>query len=730
VAINQQYALNFSGGSALSTYYLGLGSDHNRQQQVGNEFGRISVQAKASQLTWGNRLQLNAGLFYSRTRQLRNALELLSAAPYQMLADPAGRPLSMPRYRSGFVSRMEGLGFLGWDYVPLEEQKSNDITDRRADLRLDVGANLKLLEGLKAMVNYQFAESRGELTNYRNIENFYVRNLINTFTQIGSGNVLTRPVPLGGILDNSNSLSNSHVLRSQLDFSKRWGNGGQQLGILLGNELRSHTSSSASHRLYGYDDRYAVSQPVDYLGLYQSSAAAASRQSIPYSFSNAGLVDRFISYYLNANYSLLDRYFVSASARLDRSNLFGVETNQKGVPLYALGASWVLDKESFWNVRFVPELKFRASFGYNGNIDKNLSAYTTAMYFPSTGYAANRLTGRNYARIENPPNPELRWERVRIINLGVDFSLLASRRISGTIDFFRKDGLDLIGPADFPGSSGIKRFVGNFATTRNNGVDLSLTTRNLTGAFSWTTNLIGSVVKDKVISYDHTVLPYNYVNTTGTPLVGKPLYKMFSFRWAGLDGATGDPLGYVGGQQSADYAAIINNSPLDQLVYHGSIRPTLFGAIRNTFAFKGFTADINISYRIGYYFRAPSIVYGTTYGLDNAHGDYARRWQSPGDEKLTYVPSVPKLANARRDTFYGYSEMLVQRGDHIRLQDIRLGYTFSKGSMVKAMGPLHFYLYVNNIGLLYKHTKIRVDPDFIENPPLGRTVAFGLRTDF
>src|SRR5205823_342285 len=105
----------------------------------------------------------------------------------------------------------------------------------------------------------------------------------------------------------------------------------------------------------------------------------------------------------------------------------------------------------------------------------SLSAYTTATYYDGS----DSQTNLPYARIMNPPNPELRWERIRNINLGLDFAAL-NRRLSGTLEFYFKKGMDLIGSTAYPASTGITLFTGNDAATSGHGLDLSLESQNLT----------------------------------------------------------------------------------------------------------------------------------------------------------------------------------------------------------------------------------------------------------
>src|SRR5690606_36729072 len=99
---------------------------------------------------------------------------------------------------------------------------------------------------------------------------------------------------------------------------------------------------------------------------------------IPTNTQQSGADLRYLSYYMNASYTYLDRYILSVSARKDESNLFGVSSNQKGVPLWSTGLSWLSNREPFYQVGWMPQLQHRVTFGYTGNVDNSLSALLTA----------------------------------------------------------------------------------------------------------------------------------------------------------------------------------------------------------------------------------------------------------------------------------------------------------------------------------------------------------------
>ena len=217
---------------------------------------------------------------------------------------------------------------------------------------------------------------------------------------------------------------------------------------------------------------------------------------------------------------------------------------------------------------------------------------------------------------------------------------------------------------------------------------------------------------------------------------GKPLFAIYSYRWAGLNPSNGNPQGFLNGSVSSDYNAIISNSKIDSLVYHGSARPTVFGSLRNTVSYRGFSISANLIYKLNYYVRKTALSYTQLFN-GSGHIDYPFRWRKPGDELYTNVPSAqypPVTGN--RDAFYQYAEVNVIKGDHIRIQDISISYEMQR-SKIKFIpfSYVQFYLYVNNIGILWKANDADIDPDVFSNAgymgaPAPKTFAAGLRCTF
>src|SRR5690606_33525984 len=438
-----------------------------------------------------------------------------------------------------------------------------------------------------------------------------------------------------------------------------------------------------------------------------------------------GTLNRNRSYYLNASYSYNRKYTISASGRRDESNIFGVSSNQKGVPLWSAGFSWRIDKEDFYSSEWLQNLKFRATYGVNGNMDNGTTAYLTT-----------RMGNRNpfsmpYQHLINPPNPSLRWEKVTVLNLGVDFRL-RNGFLSGSIEYYSKKSDDLIANAPVAHQTGFSEFRGNVANMETEGIDVILDLSIPGNGIQWDASLLFSYAEDRITHYhigqssNREVVTSNYNN----PLEGYPYYAVFSFPSAGLDNA-GDPQGFLNGEISNDYIGIVVGTDPTQLIYHGPGTPLFFGSFMNRVNLGSFSISANLLYKLGHYYRRRSINYSALFNGTYQQGDFANRWKRPGDEKRTDVPAMKYPANVGRALFYTNSESLVEKADHIRLQDVRISYLLEGRSANRLpFKSLEVYLYANNLGILWRAGNKSIDPDFPISPPQPRSVSLGVQANF
>lgn len=734
----QQYALSFSGGTEKATYYFSTGLDNVQSNRIANNNERITIN---SQNTFKplKGLEVTTGFYYIKTNansdNTLNSIYGNSYLPYFKLADENGNPLEIDRdFSREFKQQTLSKGFLDWSFKPVAEIGLSPIVNSVNDLRLFGGLKYSILPGLNAEVKYQFQQTQNENRFDQSLQSYNVRNLINQYSIVSGNKVTGYNIPLGDILSVLNAKTISNNIRGQLDYQKDWQD--HSVSAIIGYELSESTLDSRGAYYYGYNDEVGTSSPVNGTAIFNLNPSGTGIINTGQGIT--GTLNRIRSSFANVAYTYLGKYTLSGSGRIDGSNYFGVKTNQKNVPLWSVGGLWNIDKEKFYTIDWLPYLKARISYGFNGNLDRSTTGVTTFKY----NALGATYTNQTYASIINIGNPELKWETIGITNLGLDFGT-KNQIISGTLEFYWKKGTDILGDKPFASNTGITSLRGNYSDMKANGFDLSLTSKNITGKLNWTTTILFSATHDKVTRYE-VIDPFstNYVGSYNfNPVVGRPVYGIYSYKSAGLDPTNGDPRGYLGNAISKDYSSIINTTTPDELQYEGAARPTVFGGFYNSFNYQRFTLAFNVSYKFGYYFRRNSVNYYSMYNLgisQDMNNDYNKRWQSPGDENHTNVPSMaPYSTDGFRDRFYNGTSATVEKGDHIRLQDISLSFDIDKsvwkGLPVK---QLRVYVYTNNVGILWRANHAHLDPDAV--PSIGdsqstispRSLSFGLKTSF
>ncbi|WP_162852773.1 SusC/RagA family TonB-linked outer membrane protein [Dinghuibacter silviterrae] len=721
---NQQYAISLTGGSDKSSYLMSIGYDKDLSNLVNNTNQRLTINSVATFRPIRN-LEINGGITYLTGKTYANSIvnNLSSGGinnnaiyPYAQLADAQGNPLPVVRdFRDSFSVAQQANGFQNWLYYPLKEKNWSDNTTTTSDTRLRTDVKYSIIPGVSVEGLYTYETG----TNYNRIiysdSTYYTRNLINRYSATQNKKFSSYVIPPGGILNQTTSQYFSNNGRIQLDINQNFRN--DVWALVGGFEVRQVKGTiNTPTTMYGYDPNTDASSFVNFTTYYPTYPFGSN--TIPYQFNLEHTLNRYRSYFLNTSYAIHGKYITSVSGRIDQTNLFGEKTNAKTIPLGSVGEKWNISREKFYRINWLPLLDVRATYGFNGNIINNGTAYTTelsanngTLYFPPS-----------FLQVSSPGNPSLTWERIKIANFGADFALLPKRTITGSIEYFIKRGVDLIGSEAVPSSTGFTTATLNYADMKGKGWDLSITSDNLRGRLQWTTQFILSYATDVVTNYKGDITTFI--------VPGKPVESLFAYKWAGLDPQTGDPMGYdTTGKVSKDYGQLTAETA-GQDKYSGRTIPTTFGGLRNTFHYGPFTFSFNISYKFGYNFLRPSINYTNLITAWKGNVDYVNRWQAPGDEKKTNVPSIPTLPlDQTRDLFYAGSAALVTSGNHIRLQDVLIKYDLPiRKWKISTFKSLSVEAYGNNLGLLWKANKFGIDPDYqAANYVNPRTVSFSLK---
>jgi TonB-linked SusC/RagA family outer membrane protein len=734
-AFNQQYALNVSGGAKNMAGDFSIGMDNNLSE-LGALYRRFSLRSANVFSPFKDfRITLNVELSQGRSESGRPSYQSItyngsSLYPYAKLADANG-PLAIVKSLRQPYKDSAGAGkLLDWNYYPLDDYKHTKTTSVLDHWLANLGLQYNFLKNFELAIKYQLEKQSASANTLNDVNSYAARDLINRFSQLNrSTGVIKYIVPYGDILYQSGADMLAQNLRGQLNYNKNWYE--NKITAIAGAEIREIKYTTNDNTIYGYDHNHLSVSNIDFVNTYPSFLNGAGLM-IPNGLSFSEKLNHFVSAYANGAYTYAGKYTLSASLRKDASNLFGVHTNDKWNMLWSAGASWDLSAEHFYKVEWLPFLKLRATIGYSGNVDQSKSAVTTLSYAPNT--APN--TNLPFALVSQFPNPDLRWEKVRMMNLAFDFASV-NRRISGTVEYFNKKGLDLFGAAPLDQTTGLggSSLTKNVASMKGHGVELNINSLNIDRAFKWNTQWLFTYYRDRITDYYiSTTAGSNFISNGNviTPLVGKPVYSVLSYPWAGLDPLTGNPQGIINGQISSDYSALTGSQfGIGNLVYSGPALPPFYGSVINSFSFKNLSLSVSVLFKLGDYFRKQSINYSQlfTYGIGNS--DFANRWQKPGDEKYTNVPSMIYPASSLRDQFYTQSEILAANAGLLRLKFINLAYDFSQ-TFLKKLRIQSFRLYAaaDNLGILWKANPWGIDPDYPVGLPPLKTFTLGCKLDF
>lgn len=738
----RQYALNASGGSEGHRYYLSMGVDKNDELVVGNDNRRITVLAR-NELDLGSKFTLSNTVSFVENSAAQNGIGLLELAPtgmsnnpyvYMRLTDDSGDPISVVRNnRKAYTEQAVQVGLLDWEYRPLDELKLADNTSKRKEVRFNAALTYRITDFLSVEGRYQVQNAETTGRRHYAQDTYFARHMINCFTQSDG----TRPVPVGGILDRSSSsfLSNYGRLQANLDRDM----GDHHVSGIIGAEIRQERNiSHGNSRLYGYSDELLTSiSTLDFTKAYPlrpNQSGRIENGNTP----GQQITDRFVSYYANISYSFKDRYLSHTSIRWDASNIYGVEFNQKGTPLWSLGVGWNPLKEPGADqlLPWFSDMKLRATYGLNGNSFRTLSSLPTVRYG-----AVNGITGQPQANLISVGNPDLSWEKVETINIGLDFNMV-NQVLGGSVERYIKNSSNLIGEDLLDPTKGIYSTGGtgfnvdsrrNYADLQTTGWDVILSIRPIRGKATWQSHILFSTVENRVTNYyTKTNMPILSYLTGIPPVVeGNSKDQLYAVPWHGLD-REGNPLVMVDGILGTDYNAYFNNLTYDGYSKIGVRIAPYFGAFRNSFEWNGLKIDANITWKAGHVFKRSTVEYSNLLGparLNNI--DYLSRWQGEGDEHKTVVPSMPSQANSYRDAAYASSEVIFENASHIRLQDIGVSYTIPKALAGRwGISKANVHLYAKNLGLIWKRTTFDLDPDVFSLYPQPKQLSVGFNLIF
>ncbi|WP_203258041.1 SusC/RagA family TonB-linked outer membrane protein [Hyunsoonleella ulvae] len=457
----------------------------------------------------------------------------------------------------------------------------------------------------------------------------------------------------------------------------------------------------------------------------------------PESFGGFRSERRITSFLGRLAYNFDKRYFIEGSYRQDKSSQF--EEEFRTGDFFSIGGSWVVTNESFMdNVDWVNNLKFRASVGELGNISIPGGFFPTSFLFGGANFGNVTISpvegNQSFLSPGVLTDPSLKWETARTTNFGLDFTIF-NGALSGTVEYFKRESVDLIQDIDITPSGGIPTLRANAGSINNSGWEITLNS-NIINSDDVTWNLGGnfSVLKNEIVE----ITPFTDRLVQGSKLwaPGNSIFEFFIREWAGVDPATGDALWYI--DVLDDDGEVIGRDVTNQ--YDDATRyetgkeslPDIQGGINSFFRFKQFDLNVLFNFSVGAYVLDTDytgLVSNLTSIGNSAHPDNFQSWSQPGD-----ITDFPRLTLSNNN-FNDRSTRWLFKNDYLRLKALTLGYNLP-GEALDKIGLKQLRLYFQADNLITWQTHQGIDPEQSFNgltnnrSPLQRTLTFGALLKF
>lgn len=441
--------------------------------------------------------------------------------------------------------------------------------------------------------------------------------------------------------------------------------------------------------------------------------------------------NRLIGFFGRLNYGYDNRYNLLASVRREGSSKFG--DNNKWGTFPSVSAGWTINNESFMSrATSIDLLKLRAGFGITGITPAD--SYLSKTRLSYQGYFYNNGEWVQGLVPASNPNPDLRWEKSREVNIGLDFSFFSSR-INGSIDVYDKKTSDMLWNYNVPTPPYLySTILANVGEMSNKGVEILLNTSPVkTKFFQWTSSMTFSHNKNKLLSLSNDLFEIdgNFINVgdTGDPIsfsthrleVGKPIGNFWGLKSVDITDAGKWVIETTDGTRKT-LDATMYNDPNKQ--YLGNGIPGYYAGWTNTVNYKNFDLSLVLTGAFDFqilnfqrmFYENPTINYNMlTSAFDNVYG------KTPLNYSQTFV------------SYY------IEDGDYLKVDNITLGYNVRLTNL-KYIKALRFYTSGANLGYITGYKGL--DPEITRNDVLSsgndsrdkypsiRTFTFGINATF
>ena len=706
--ITQEHTLSVRGGSKNVSGFVSFGYLDNKGTQKGQDYNRYNFTASADvQATpWFkaggsiNASYAKQEYGYSRTGQSSNSgpTDIYSAAKSILR-------YTLPYDNDGNIILMPGGSTVNTYTIMDEWKKSNDERETYRALgsfyaQIDFGKIWEPLQGLQWKTQFG--------PDFR----FYRQGIfIDSSSAIrgGGNNYATR----------NDTRNFAWTLDNMLLYNKTFGD--HTVGVtLLQSASKSNTETSSMH-----GENYPMSS-----FLWNNMGAIDITESAYRASMGTGLTEYALSSYMaRVNYSYMDRYLLTASARWDGSSVLAEGNKWDFFPSMALG--WRMEQESWLrDVTWVDQLKLRFGVGVTGNsaVDPYGTLGVISSYWMPFSTTNTQILVTNepyYTNSQNKmPNKNLSWEKTTQWNFGIDFSFLKGR-IGGTIDMYTSTTKDLLMAMTIPSLSGYPSMMANIGKTSNKGVEVTLNLIPiLTKDFTWNSNLNFAWQKDEIKELANG--KEDDINNAW--FIGESIAVYYGYEndglWQESDAAEMAKFNENGHKFTAGSVKPVDQDgdykiTADDRVILGNRNPRLTAGWTNTFSWKGLELTLELQGRFKYM---------VSTGGEGQLGMYQQRdidyWR-PDNTNADW--QKPVYSTAGGDS---YSSLLgFKDASFIKIRNLSLGYNFDHKLIDKVgLSNVKVYIQGKNLGMLYSSV------DFMDLDTgwtyYNRGFTVGLQVDF
>nr|WP_199157465.1 SusC/RagA family TonB-linked outer membrane protein [Pedobacter sp. ASV2] len=743
--ISQTHSISLSGGSDRTTYYASIGVLNDRGNTKGNEQNRYTASVNINTSFSDN---LKVGFKLNGAKSKTDGFYNVNPFNYAF-----NTSRTIPLYNEdgslySYVAPNTGTSG-AFRYNILNELNQSGNSNKLTSINFATNLEYKFLKDFtfQSLLGFGYNQTNGE-SYATERSNYIAQKRGYEFGTVLPGSLLytSSTIPVGGELTSFNMNNQTVTFRNNIAYAKRFRNDKDGFNVMVGQEIRSSKYDGLRQKNFGYlPDRgksFAQLPPTttNTTGTYVNFLLSDMLPTITDRVSN------YISYFGTATYNFDQKYVINANIRTDASNRFGQYSNHRFLPIWSIGGKWnVAEEHWFDGLTWMNQISARVSYGFQGNVAENFSPDLIAQ-IPSGTSSVNQISGDPALLIRSLAYKDLRWERNKTLNLGLDLSFFKNR-VSATFDYFNKKGYDIIVQKPIPLEYGLTTMPINAGDVTNNGYEVSIRVEPIrTKDFDWNIGFNTSKVTNNVLSSGAISLTeWRTAVSGGLYKPGFPSTSIWSFDFAGLDSQTGKPL-FNGLDVSKNPGAATDVTKA--MVYSGQLDPKFTGGLSNNFRYKSFTLNTFLYISTGNVKRLPALypnardAQSAPYPFQNLSAELNNRWRKPGDEAFINIPSLPNAnalalptvlvpgtsAQAYSHQLYDYSNARVVDASFLRLRNLAFGYIVPNNK-VKRLGLKSAQIQATVTNLFYIANKRLngTDPEVNGNSlPIPRTYSLSL----